>query len=245
MYAWPVLLPAQTNRENFQRTVSLFDDDTGAAIDISGRVLAAAGDFTAAAWVVTCGVVNTASVSQLTIKDYPFGNEMLALALTVGVGLAIVAGSPVTIADAATGRNTMTGYVTSYAPATGKMVCQIGYSALMEIRAGADNNGGGDGYGASSFIGTYDGGGTPILQASLGNGISVVDVGKLLVNISANPSATLNTAKLCHKSYNVGMTLFDGDGDTRQIFVGKLPILNGYVSSQPAPLPTSNLYGLP
>lgn len=243
MYAWPVLLPAQSNRENFQRTVSLFDDDTGEAIDVSGRTLAAPGDFTAANWVVTCGAIVTASVSQLTIKDYPFGNEMQALSLTVGLGLAIAAGSPVTIASVANPLNTMTGYVTSYAPATGKMVCQIGYSFLLEIRTAPQ--GMSDGYAPSSFIGTDDNS-LPVLQASLGNGISVVDVGKLLVDISANPSATLNTAKLNHRTYNVGMTMFDGSADTRQIFIGKLPILSGYVSSQPLPLATtSNPYGLP
>lgn len=243
MYAWPVLLPAQSNRENFQRTISLFDDDTGAAIDVSGRTLAAAGDFVGNNWVVTCGAVVTASVSELTIKDYPFGNEMQALSLTVGLGLAIAAGSPVTIADAANALNTMTGYVTSYVAATGKMVCQIGYSFLLEVRTAAQNNWN-DGYAPSSYIGTDDNS-LPILQASLGNGISVVDVGKLLVNISANPGATLNTAKLNHRTYNVGMTMFDGDADTRQIFIGKLPILNGYVSSLPIAQASSNPYGLP
>ena len=243
MYAIPVLLAPQSNRENFSRTVSLFDDDTGEAIDVSGRTLAAPGDFTAANWVVTCGAVMTASVSQLTVKDYPIGNEMQALALTVGAGLAIAARSPVTIADAATGKNTMTGYVQSYAPSTGKMVVQIGYSFLLEIRT-APQGGAGDGYGSSSFIGSDDLG-VPILQASLGNGITVVDIGRLLVNIAANPAATLNTAKLRHRTYNVGMTMFDGDADTRQIFVGRLPILNGYVSSQPLASPTSNPYGLP
>lgn len=242
MYAWPVLLSPQSNRENFSRTVSLFDDDTGEAIDVSGRTLAAPGDFTGNAWVVSCGDVVTASVSALTIKDYPFGNEMQALALTVGAGLAIAAGSPVTIADAANPLNTMTGYVTSYAASTGKMVVQIGYSFLLEIRTSPQ--GFSDGYAPSSFIGTDDNS-LPVIQASLGNGISVVDVGKLWVNISANSGASLNTAKLGHRTYNVGMTMFDGDADIRQIFIGKLPILNGYVSSQPLPQSIINPYGLP
>jgi hypothetical protein len=94
MYANPILLPEQTNREDLLRTVSLFDDDTGQAIDVSGRTLAAAGDFVGNVWVVTCGTIITASVSQLTIKDYPIQAEMQALALNVGVGLAILAGSP-------------------------------------------------------------------------------------------------------------------------------------------------------
>lgn len=242
MYAWPILLPAQSNREDLLRTISLFDDDTGQAIDVSGRTLAAPGDFTAANWVVTSGTIVTASVTQLTIKDYPFGNEMQAIACTVGVGLAILAGAPVTIKDAATGKNTMTGYVTSYAPATGALVCQIGSAFLLEIRTHAHNYDY-SGYASSSYIGTDDCS-LPIIQASLGNGISVIDVGVIQVRIPANPGATLNTAQLRHKTYNVGLTMFDGY-DTRQLMIGRLPILNGYVSSQPLPQPVSNPFGLP
>ncbi len=240
MYQWPVLLPAQSNREDFLKTISLFDDDTGEAIDVSGRTLANPGDFTGNNWTVVSGLVATASVTQLTIKDYPFGNEMQAIALVVGQGLAIAAGDPVTIADP-TGLNTMTGYVTSYVPATGAMVCQIGPAFLFEIRTHqheADT-----GYAQSSYIGTDDFS-APVLQATLGNGITVVDLGVVQVRISANPGATQNTAKLRHKTYNLGMTMFDGY-DTRQMMIGRLPILNGFVSTQPFPQPTTNPYGLP
>lgn len=235
MYAWPILLPAQTNREDFLRTVSLFDDDTGEAIDVSGRTLAAPGDFTGAAWTVTSGAVIAASVSLLTIKDYPFGNEMQALALTVGLNLGILAGDPVTIRDA-TGLNTMTGYVTSYAPATGKMVAQIGSAFEFEIRGSHHHCDGG--YGASWSIGGA--GDTPLISAQLGNGITAVDVGKLQVRLPASL-----IAKLHHKTYRVGMAMFDG-ADTRQIFVGELPILSGGVSSFPLNTSSSsNPYGLP
>src|SRR5690349_14839033 len=126
MYAYPTLLPAQTNREDFLKTISLFDDDTLEALDVSGRTLANPGDFTAAAWTVTDGAIVTNSVTPLTIKDYPFGNEMQAVALTVGLNLAIAANDPIKIADTATGLNTMTGYVTSYTPSTGALVVQVG-----------------------------------------------------------------------------------------------------------------------
>uniref|UniRef100_UPI0030D8589B hypothetical protein n=1 Tax=Pseudomonas sp. EL_65y_Pfl1_R83 TaxID=3088697 RepID=UPI0030D8589B len=69
MFINPVLFPQVSNREDLYRTVGLFDDDTNEAIDVSGRVLAAPGDFTAANWVVTAGDVVTASVTQLTRRS--------------------------------------------------------------------------------------------------------------------------------------------------------------------------------
>lgn len=234
MYAWPVLLPAQSNREDLLRTVSLFDDDTGTAIDVSGRTLAAPGDFTGAAWTVTVGAIVTASVTPLTIKDYPIGNEMQALALNVGAGLAIAAGAPALIADAA-GKNTMYGYVTSYAPATGALVCQIGVAFEFEIRS--HHHDGDSGYGGSSTIGSDEG--HPVISAQLGNGISMVDIGKVQIRI---PASTI--AKLRHKTYGAAMTMFDGY-DTRQIFIGKLPILSGGVTMMPLPTSVQNPYGLP
>lgn len=239
MYINPVLFPQVTNREDLLRTVSLFDDDTGEAIDLSGRVLAAPGDFTAANWVVTAGAVVTASVSQLTIPDYPIGDQLLAVALTVGAGLAIAAGSPVTIADAATGANTMTGYVTSYAPATGALVAQIGCAFEFEIRGqhqASDDDGG---YGASSYIGS-DACEAPLISAGLGNGLSLVDLGKIEIRI---PAATM--ARLRHRTYGIAMSAYDGY-DSRQLFIGKLPVFAGGTRLLPLQTaPSSNAYGLP
>lgn len=235
MYLNPVLLPETTNREDLLRTVALFDDDTGEAIDVSGRTLAAPGDFVGNAWTVTSGVINTASVTQLTIKDYPFGNEMQALALTVGVGLAIAAGGPVTIADA-TGKNTMTGYVTSYAPSTGVLVCQIGCAFEFEIRGHHHHHDGG--FGGFSSVGSYSDGG-PIISAQLGNMLTVVDLGRVEIRIPASVMTKLHA-----KTYGAAMTLFDG-ADTRQLLVGKLPIISGGVNMMPLPSQTSNPFGLP
>lgn len=238
MYAYPVLLPAQTNREDFLRTVSLFDDDTGQAIDLSGRTLAAPGDFTGNAWSVISGTIVTASVTQLTIKDYPFGNEMQAIAATVGLNLGILPGAPVTFSDP-TGKNTMTGYVTSYAPATGALVAQIGSAFEFEIRGAHHCDGYGDGYGSSSLIGSDDFT-QPIISAQLGTGITIVDIGKLQIRI---PVATI--AQLRHKTYGVAMTMFDG-ADSRQVFLGKMPVLSGGVSAMPLALASpANPYGLP
>lgn len=237
MYAYPVLLPAQTNREDFLRTVALFDDDTGQAIDVSGRTLAAPGDFTGNNWTVTDGPIVTNSASQLTIKDYPFGNEMQALAFNVAPGLAIMAQDLITISDP-TGLNTMTGYVTSYVPATGAIVVQIGVSFDLEIRG--NHHGGDGGYGSSSSsIGTDDFS-HPIIQAQLGNGITVIGLGEIQVRI---PASTIT--KLRHKTYGIAMIMYDG-ADTRQMFVGKMPVLYGGVASVPtAPAAPSNPYGLP
>ncbi|WP_445222263.1 hypothetical protein ACKWRH_21650 [Bradyrhizobium sp. Pa8] len=239
MYINPVLFPQVTNREDLLRTVALFDDDTGAPIDVSGRVLAAPGDFTAAAWVVTSNAVVTASNTQLTIPDYPIADEMQALSLTVGAGLAIAAGAPVTIADAATGLNTMTGYVTSYAPATGALVAQIGCAFEFEIRGHTHQHGYGGGYGPSSFIGT-DACEAPLISAQLGGGLSLIDIGRIEIRI---PAATM--AKLRHRTYEIAMSAYDGY-DSRQLFIGKLPVFSGGTRLLPLQTPQpSNPYGLP
>lgn len=238
MYINPVLFPQVTNREDLLRTVSLFDDDTGEAIDVSGRVLAAPGDFTAANWVVTAGDVVTASVTELTIPDYPIGDQLQAVALTVGAGLAIAAGSPVTIADAAAGANTMTGYVTSYAPATGALIAQIGCAFEFEIR-GQHRGDDDDGYGPTSYIGS-GACESPLISAQLGNGLSLVDLGKIEIRI---PAATM--AKLRHRTYGIAMSAYDGY-DSRQLFIGKLPVFAGGTRLLPLqPQASSNPYGLP
>lgn len=234
-----MLLPQSSNREDLLRTVSLFDEDTGEAIDVSGRVLAAPGDFTAHAWIVTSGTIITASATQLTIKDYPIQAEMQALACTVGLGLGIRAGDPVTISDAATGLNSMTGYVTSYAPATGALVAQIGCAFEFEIRGSYRACDYDTGYGSSSMIGT-DCVDAPLISAQLGNGLTLVDLGKIEIRI---PAATM--AGLSYRTYDIGMTAYDG-ADTRQLFVGKLPIIAGRTRLLPlTTTPTSNPYGLP
>ncbi len=240
MYAYPVLLPAITNREDFLRTVSLFDDDTGQAIDVSGRTLANPGDFTAAAWTVTSGLSISNSVTPLTIKDYPFGNEMQALSLTIGLNLPILAGAPVTIADTATGKNTMTGFVTSYVPATGAMVAQIGAAFDFEMRGHHNHGWDNCDYGSSMLIGSDSGEGTPIVQAQLGSGITVIGIGVVQVLV---PAATL--FKTRHKTYNVAMAIYLG-GASRQILLGKQPILYGGLSAMTiVPAAISNPFGLP
>jgi hypothetical protein len=237
MYAFPVLLPAVSNREDLLLTLGLFDDDTGDAIELSGRTLANPGDFTASVWTVTDGAIITNSTTQLTIPDFPIGDELEAVSLTVGDNLNILAGDPITIADP-TGLNTMTGYVVSYAPATGALVVLVSCLFEFEIRGG--HSGHGDGYTASYDIGGWGGTG-PIILANLGNGITIIGTGVVQVRIPAADLYKFHYTRTCR----VGMNMFDGQ-DTRQVFIGELPITRGIGSGQfTSPIPAPNPYGLP
>jgi hypothetical protein len=225
MYAFPVLLPAVSTREDLLLTLGIFDDDTGDAIDLTGRTLANPGDFTGAVWTVTDGAIVTASTTPITIPDFPIDTELEAVALTVGLNLNILPGDPVTIADP-TGKNTITGFVTSYVAATGAMVVSAGCQFEFEIRG---SHGHGDGYSASYDLGDWGSGG-PIILAILGTGITIIGTGIVQVRIpAANLSALRHT-----RTYRCGMNMFDGQ-DTRQVFIGELPIARGIgASSWPA-----------
>jgi hypothetical protein len=100
MYTFPVYLPEFSNREDLLLTVALYDDDTGDAIDMSGCTRAIPGAYTNNLWVVTDGPFVTIANSVLTIPDYPIGDELLNVALTVDPNLPIFPGDPVTIANA-------------------------------------------------------------------------------------------------------------------------------------------------
>lgn len=231
MYAWPVTLPLVTNREDLQFTLSLFDDDLGTPINLAGIVTANPGQaFTSNAWTVIDGQIATASVTQITIPAYPFGNALSALAITVGVGLAIAPGDPVMIADTLTGQNQMLGYVTSYASATGALVAQIGCTFEFEVRRHEQHDFDGD------YVTWWDFG-TPntdqsLLSAQLGNGISFIDVGFVQVNLPASIFQQLRAG-----THIAAMTLTDSV-NTRQIFVAELPVIYGATNPGPAALTT-------
>jgi hypothetical protein len=121
------------------------------------------------------------------------------------------------------GPNTMTGYITSYAPATGALVCQIGSTFQFEIRPVKRGNDFDYGYSASwDFSGTYDD--HPLITASLGNGLTMAGQGVLQVRI---PELTFR--KLRHRTYAASLTMTDSY-DTRQVFVARLPTQYGGVS---------------
>src|SRR5258708_10342645 len=121
MYLARTLLPQFSNREDFLLTSALFDDDTGQPIKIDGCTTANGQAFTSSAWTVTDGVIVATSANTITIPAFPIGNQVSALALTVGAGLGIKAGDPVTIADTATGLNKMVGFVTAYTSSNGAL----------------------------------------------------------------------------------------------------------------------------
>lgn len=229
-----MLLPQVTNREDFILIGSIFDDDLGQPINLAGVSTVGNSAFTSAAWTVTDGAIITTSATSITIPAYPVGSQLSALALTVAPGLGIKPGDPITIADTATGLNTMAGYVVSYASATGALVVQIGWTFEFELRGDTPNNTG-SGYIAWYDFGTPDDQG-PIVQATLANGfLTMVDVGFFQINIpEAAMRLVLDTpynsqSGVLSRTLDVGMTMTDSV-NTRQVMLGKLPILYGGVT---------------
>lgn len=242
MYQNPVLLPQFSNREDFLLTIGLWDDlsynsQTGLyqPISLSGTSLVGGPGgpaFTGNNWTVTDGAIATSSTTQITIPTFPIGNQLSALALTVGTNLGILPGDPITIADAS-GQNTMTGYVTSYTAANGALVCQIGCTFQFEIRIAGPHND------SSGYVPWYDMGSYPdygpLLQASLGNGITIVDVGVIQIFIPETQFRKLGNTGASSipmdwgGTYRCGLTATDSV-NTRQLFIARLPVLSGGVT---------------
>jgi hypothetical protein len=224
MYANPALLQPRSNREDFIETIGLYDDDTFAPINLTGTATASGQAFTSAAWNVTDGAIATASATSITIPAFPVGAQLSALALTVGAGLGILPGDPIKIADTATGLNTMAGYVVSYAAATGALVCQIGWTYQFEIRKLPPNWTPGTDYTSFYDFGTSSP--SPVLSASLAAGtIQVIDMGVIQILIPEKTFRTLSSG-----TYGASLTMTDGV-NTRQVFIGRLPVLHGGVSN--------------
>jgi hypothetical protein len=236
MYQNPVLLPQQSNREDFILTVAICDDDSAGpgqsptTINIDGTSRAAPGPFTSAAWTVVDGQITTTSATSITIPDYPIGSQLSALALTVGVGLNIQPGDFVVISDTGTGLNTMTGYVQSYGANSGALVVQIGFTFQFEIRRGPPHNN-------SDYLSFYDWGGigddSPILSVSLGAGITHIGVGVIQIFITEATFKTISNGMRRQPgvgTFNVGLTMTDTQ-NTRQLFIGTLPVFFGNVSN--------------
>ena len=186
--------------------------------------------FTGSNWVITDGLITTTSVSPITVPGYPVGNQLLAVGITVGLGLNILQGDPVTVADVG-GQATLAGYVISYSSTTGSLVIQFGLMFQLEIRSQDHNH---HSFGDTGYSQWYDwgggvAGGTPLITATLGQGLFVIDIGKLQINI---PEAVMR--RLHHKSYLISLVTSDSV-NTRQIFIGKLPILFGGLNAIYAP----------
>jgi hypothetical protein len=221
MYANPILLPQFSNREDFYLPISVYDDDLNQAVNLSGCT----GSGTFSLWNIVDGAIVTTSTTTITIPATPINNQLSSLSLTVGVGLGIKTGDPITITDGITGTNSMTGYVLSYASTTGALVVQIGMTFEFEIRKQPHSGPLSYGYGYSSYpaLGTYDEA-TPEITASLANYISITDIGYLLINIPESVMKTLRpgTRRAC-------LTMTDSV-NTRQLFIAQLPILSGGVT---------------
>jgi hypothetical protein len=241
MYLARTLLPQFSNREDFLLTAALFDDDTGQPIKIDGCFTASGQAFTSSAWTVVDGNIITTSATQFTIPAFPIGNQLSALALTVGAGLAIKAGDPVIILDTATGNNKVIGYVTSYGNNSGTLVVQIGVTFQFEIRRSGPRNNNLDDFSPFFYVGMVLNQ-PPLITASLGlpsptsASITHVDTGLIQIRV---PQAIFR--QLNHRTFQVALVMTDSI-DTRQIFVGELPVLYGGVSGNSSS--SSNLFVL-
>lgn len=231
-------LPPFSNREDYYITLAMFDDDTLLPIDLSGITLATTGNnFTASAWTVTDGAISTTSATSITIPTFPVTgtNNLTALTLTVGTNLAIKPGDPIQIADTATGKNILNGFVTSYTPSNGSLTVQIGWTFQFEIRRGGPRNTG------SGFIPWWDWGTPddlgPLLTASFSNGyLSLIDREIVQILIPESVVKTLGSTALFAPSegdapgtYKVAMTGTDSI-NTRQFLLGSQPFYNGGVT---------------
>jgi hypothetical protein len=217
----PIFLPPTSNREDLLISCSIYDDDTGDPVNLSATATASGMAFTGTSWQVTSGAVSAPFTGSLTIPVPPIGNELSALTLAPVIG-AFTPGNAVKIADP-TGNNYMLGTVTSYVPATGAMVVQVGSTFQFEIRRGAPRNDG-SGYVPYYDFGTPDAA-APLIKAALGTGVTIIDIGFLQILI---PEITVR--QLWLGTYDAYLSMFDGVA-TRQVFIAKLPVLYGGVTN--------------
>jgi hypothetical protein len=231
MYVNRAFLPQVTNREDFLQTIALFDDDTGQPIKLDGCTTFNAAPFTGNAWTVTDGNIVATSATSFTIPVFPIGNQLSALPITVAAGLAIQQGDPVTIKDTATGLNSVTGFVTSYNATTGALIVQIGVTFQFEIRRGGPRNTGA-GFVPWFDFGTPDSLG-PLLSASLGNGITILDIGVIQILIPEAKFKTLSantTQESSTGTFQAALTMTDSV-NTRQLMLAELPVMYGGVTN--------------
>jgi hypothetical protein len=223
MYAPSTQFPEITNRESWSQLIGVYDDDSGDPISLSN--IGGQGSFSA--WNVQVmnalygdTVLTAQSSSNLTI-----GNGTVNA--VIGAGLAISAGQYVNFAAQSDATNFMQGQVASYNPTTGAITFSVAsVSIQLEIRRAKGPGYNRDGYGPYATVGEYDWG-APILTASIGNGISIVDTGIFQVYFSETSMRSLGPGM-----HSVAATLTSADGiDTRQLFLGRLPVAYGGVTN--------------
>lgn len=223
MYAWPTRFRTTTTRETLTLTLRMRDRDTDEFINISGIT---GVPQTITHWVVRAGAnVITDTLSSIVVPQFPYSNSMLALTFVVPPGLAITAGSALSLTSL-DGLNTLVGYVTSYNATSGVVVAQIGLSFQFEIRAKFSSRDLFDGYTTfpNAGIGTV-GFPAPLITASLDDGkIKFVENTILQIEI---PESDMR--KLWLDTFDCAMTMNDTQVQ-RQVFVGDLPVVGGGVT---------------
>lgn len=225
MYQPSTQFPQITNRESWSQLIGVYDDATGDPINLTNT----SGQGTFNNWAVQIAaalygptLIATTSQNSQTIGNGTF-NDVIA------TGLAIVPGQFVTYTAQTAQTNWMQGQVTAYNPATGAISFTVKTVAIeLEIRREQRH---GDyfrdsGYGASYTLGSYDFD-SPILTASIGNGITIVDQGIFQVYFSETSFRQLGSGV-----HSVAATLASADGiDVRQLFLGRLPVFSGRVTN--------------
>lgn len=225
MYMPSTQFPQVTNRESFSQLVGVYDNETGDPINLtntSGQGTFASWSVQVAATLFGTTLLATTSATSLTIGNGTFNAVMPAnLAITPGQFVAFIS-QPSTL-------NFMQGQVTAYNTTTGAISFNIATVAIeLEIRR-VERNGSmwrDSGYGASYSLGSYDFN-QPILRASIGNGITIVDQGIFQIYFSETQFRQLGSGM-----HSVAATLASADGvDVRQLFLGRLPVLSGAVTN--------------
>lgn len=128
--------------------------------------------------------------------------------------------------DAVTNRETWTQQFTLTDDDTGDLLDMTGYTIALELRRLGARANDQSGYGAS-----YDYGGIndygPVLQASIGSGITVDGTGAFTVQFTSTQMRTL-----WPDTYSVACVISgttDGTEDM-QLFLGRLPVLDGRIT---------------
>jgi hypothetical protein len=235
MYQYPpVLLPPISDREDYVLTLALFDDATLQPVDFSGITLLNTGsNFTGSSWQVNAGNVVTNSSTTITIPAFPVTgtNNLTALTLTVAPNLAITPGNPVTIIDP-TGNNQVTGFTVSYAPTTGSLQVQIGWTFEFEVRRRGPHH-----MLNQQYVPWYDFGAgfdAPLLSANFTNGyLGLADKNVVQINIPASVVRTIGghdlfSASGAPNTYLTNMVGTDSV-NTRQLLFATTPIQYGGV----------------
>lgn len=106
---------------------------------------------------------------------------------------------------------------------TGDAIDLSPYSFSLEIRRTGPNLDGASGYTPTYDYGSYNDYG-PVIKASLGSGLTIIDTGILELFVAASTIKSLNDG-----NYKMAMTVTDGTY-TRQVFLGWLPVYFGGVS---------------